>query len=290
MDKLLTSDKHLLRILRFLKVNGPVQMTLFDGPEPGQIMLSSGGAHASSLPQSQSTSPPPPSPPRLLTSEEALLRLRSDDLIQLQGGQCEITAPGLAWLRRQERMGDQDWEGRFQNQHRALKQEKIPMPDGPQTVSRNLNESPLSRLRSLRNREGKPYLGDAAFAAGERLRADFTHAQLMPSVTSNWTAAVGEGAGGGWGAGGKVDLSDRALDARDRVNRALSHVGPDLAPVLTDVCCYLKGLHTVERERGWPPRSAKLMVRTGLGLLARFYGTEAGAPFRRQPGPRLQSP
>lgn len=59
------------------------------------------------------------------------------------------------------------------------------------------------------------------------------------------------------------------------MNKALAHVGPDLANVLTDVCCYLKGLETVERERRWPPRSAKLLLRVGLGLLAQFYGFDA---------------
>ncbi len=34
--------------------------------------------------------------------------------------------------------------------------------------------------------------------AGERLRADFTRAQLMPHITANWTAgAAGEGQHGG---------------------------------------------------------------------------------------------
>ena len=83
------------------------------------------------------------------------------------------------------------------------------------------------------------------------------------------------------GRGGKTALSDSALDARQRFNQALAFVGPDLSNVLIDVCCYLKGLQQVEREQGWPSRSAKLMLRTGLGLLAQFYGTEPGSVFQR---------
>lgn len=67
-------------------------------------------------------------------------------------------------------------------------------------------------------------------------------------------------------------MADSAIDARERLEKALQVVGPDLAGVLSDVCCFLKGLELVERERRWPPRSAKLMLRTGLDLLTRHYG------------------
>lgn len=97
----------------------------------------------------------------------------------------------------------------------------------------------------------------------------------MHNVSSNWDVSLaGSHKPGGCSSG--PDLSASALDARKRFNRAMEFVGPDLAGVLTDVCCYLKGLETVEREQRWPARSAKLLLRTGLGLLVRYYGTEAG--------------
>jgi hypothetical protein len=131
-------------------------------------------------------------------------------------------------------------------------------------------ESPLAWLARRRDKDGRAYLSPARVAAGERLRADFTVARMMPTVTSNWTS--GRIAAGRGSAGGIADLTDRALAARDRVRAALDAVGLDLADVLLDVCCFLKGLETVEADRRWPARSAKVVLDIALGRLATHYG------------------
>ena len=76
-----------------------------------------------------------------------------------------------------------------------------------------------------------------------------------------------------------ADLTDSAIAARVAVNRALEAMGPELAGVALDVCCFMKGLETVERERQWPVRSAKLMLRTALMALSRHYNPPT--PARR---------
>ncbi|GGD93955.1 hypothetical protein GCM10011390_10840 [Aureimonas endophytica] len=138
----------------------------------------------------------------------------------------------------------------------------------------NENESPLARLATRRGPDGQPFLAPAEAMAGERLRADFTRGGLMPSVTQRWdgTPRAGKGMAGGAG-----DLALSALDARRRVDAALHAVGPELADILLDICCFLKGLELVERERRWPARSAKLLLKAALGALARHYGFERQA-------------
>lgn len=134
------------------------------------------------------------------------------------------------------------------------------------------DESPLTRLAARRGKAGTAYLDEAEAKAGERLRADFTRAGLTPRISQSWDG-MPRASGTPGGAG---DLSDNAIDARTRVNGALQAVGPELSGLLLDVCCFLKGLETVERERQWPVRSAKLMLKTGLAILARHYGYGGG--------------
>ena len=77
--------------------------------------------------------------------------------------------------------------------------------------------------------------------------------------------------------GGAVTFTEAAIAARQRVRHALDAVGPEFTGLLLDVCCFLKRLEDVERERRWPPRSAKVVLQLGLASLARHYGyaTEA---------------
>jgi hypothetical protein len=141
----------------------------------------------------------------------------------------------------------------------------------------NADESPLAWLRRRRGKDGSALISDAQFQAGERLRADFSFAQLGPRVTASWDAALGAAAGGRRGtSGGGVDIADNVLAARERVNRALSAVGPELASILVDVCCFLKGLEDLERSVGWPQRSGKIVLQIALTSLARHYGIFEG--------------
>ncbi len=94
----------------------------------------------------------------------------------------------------------------------------------------------------------------------------------MPSITANWSPVATRRGGARGGAGGTAQLMETALAARQRVDKAMRAVGPELAGVLLDVCCFLKGMEEVEQQRGWPARSGKVMLRAALSALARHYG------------------
>ncbi len=158
----------------------------------------------------------------------------------------------------------------FRAQHGGLATDDAEITPGAHQRLINRDESPVAALARPRGGE-PPYLAGATVAAAERLRADFERGQLQPRVTANWTAAVTSGRRSG-DSGGIADLTDAALAARIRVERACDAVGPEFDGLLLDVCCFLKGLELVERERRWPARSAKLVLRLGLEALARHYG------------------
>ncbi len=183
------------------------------------------------------------------------------DLAAREGARVVATAAGRA---RQRRTGG-GADG-FQAQHRETVTVTVATEAGPARVGANAAESPLDWLRRRRDRDGSPLIDAAAFEAGERLRRDVTAAGLLPGVTQRWEAAPGGGSGG------PAAATDRVIAARQRLRAALVAVGPDFADLLLDLCGFLKGLETLERERGWPARSAKVVVRLALARLADHYG------------------
>jgi hypothetical protein len=188
-------------------------------------------------------------------------------------GVLRATPEGLARATREA-----GGETAFLAQHRTLARRRLPGGSGAETLV-DLDESPLAWLARRKDRDGRPLLAPEEVLAGERLRADFTRGQMTPRVTANWEASIARGPRGAGGAG--VDIADAAIAARTRVARALDAVGPELAGALVDVCCFLKGLEEVERDRRWPARGAKLVLGLGLSRLSRHYGY---APDKQGPG------
>ncbi|MEY8831082.1 DUF6456 domain-containing protein [Sedimentitalea sp. XS_ASV28] len=139
----------------------------------------------------------------------------------------------------------------------------------PRRTRYNLSESPLIALARRKDRDGKPFLDDELVRAGERLREDFEIAQMGPRVAQNWDRFLTGGGRGGFDAG--CDTTSRSSEARDRVARALSDLGPGLSDVALRCCCYLEGLETAEKKMGWSARSGKIVLRIALQRLKHHY-------------------
>lgn len=157
----------------------------------------------------------------------------------------------------------------FQEQHRLSDAVCLEIEGQRQTVRRNELSSPMLVLSRLKDRDGQLFFPADTLEAGERLARDFHRGQLSPRITASWEPRLAKRTKGQ--GNGAQDLSDTALAARTRFSRAADAMGPELSGVAIDVCCFEKGLELVERERQWPVRSAKLMLRTALLALSRHY-------------------
>lgn len=173
----------------------------------------------------------------------------------------------------------------FRAQHLALSRRDVQTETGRTTVTVDDAESPLTWLARRKGRDGVAMIDAVQLEAGERLRADFTRGHLMPRTTSNWSVAVASGARGS--GGGVAAMTDAIVASRQRVRHAVEAVGPEFSGVLLDVCCFLKGMEDVERERRWPARSAKVVLQLALDALARHYGIRQ--QLRGAPRPALRT-
>jgi Domain of unknown function (DUF6456) len=141
------------------------------------------------------------------------------------------------------------------------------------------DDNPLLWMFRRKDKTGEGMIGAAAFAAGERLRCDLTFAGMLPKVTMDWSGQTRVDRSG---EGGRLNPTEAAMAARQRVDLALLAVGPEFSGLLFDLCGFCKGLEAIEHDRGWPARSAKVVVKLALASLARHYGFDDVAMGRKQ--------
>lgn len=191
---------------------------------------------------------------------EIVEKLVSQGVVAGDGAQCWPNAETGAWCKRQAAGGD------FAAQHRIL-------GVNSDAIAVNLGESPLARLATAGKDGSSPFLAPHQVEAGERLRRLIERARLVPRTTMSYDPART----GSKGQAAPADITDFAADARRQLQRISKALPPDCCGVLVDVCGMLKGLQQVETERGWPRRSAKLVLRIGLDQLAEHFGLAAMA-------------
>ena len=136
--------------------------------------------------------------------------------------------------------------------------------------SMSTEDNGLARLGTGRDSAGLAFLQPHHVLAGSRLERLIQRARLAPRLTMSYDPArAGEMRQAGNHA---ADISDSASDARRHLNRLAQTLPEDCWHVLFDVCGLGKGLQTIETERRWPRRSAKLVLRIGLSQLATHWG------------------
>jgi hypothetical protein len=133
----------------------------------------------------------------------------------------------------------------------------------------------LGRLAA--GHSGETFLLPHHLEASRRLCRLLERAQVRQRVTMSYDPAR---AGGVGRPNGQADLADSAAEARRRLNQLAGQVATDCWGVMVDVCLYEKGLQQIELERGWPRRSAKLVLRIGLDQLCGLFGLSAQAEGR----------
>lgn len=207
---------------------------------------------------------------------DADLLVKNDLAIMLSQGCLALTDTGRAFLARNAHARQDHGASQvdaFRAQHLSIVSADASAKSGlgPKFDE---SESPLVWLARRKGTDGRPLIEPHQLQAGERLRAEFTVAQMMPRTTSNWHSPI---------AGRKRDgnagehMTDRMVAARQRMRYALDAVGPEFSGLLLDVCCFLKKLDEVERERRWPARSAKVVLQLALERLARHFGYQRDA-------------
>jgi len=206
---------------------------------------------------------------------EIVERASRAGLVLLREGRIFATREARTWLRRYMAAREEA----FLDQHRVIEISEVTVGGERGPVRINAAESPLALLSRLRDKSGNAWFPPDAVLAGERLARDFHFAALQPRLTQSYEPRIGDSGRPGPGAG--TELKDNVVAARTRVARAVDAMGPDLSGVVLDICCFEKGLEVVERERQWPARSAKLMLRTALMQLHRHYNPPSPQPSRR---------
>src|SRR5687768_1523327 len=120
---------------------------------------------------------------------EAGILLRADLASRCDNGRIGITDAGRAHLARLAAASRNSTIDPYLAQHLALA--GVPAGGGVGAMFDEA-ESPLMWLARRKGKNGRSLIEPHHLQAGERMRADFTFAQLMPRTTANWSSPVAD--------------------------------------------------------------------------------------------------
>ncbi|MEQ8656225.1 MAG: DUF6456 domain-containing protein [Hyphomicrobiales bacterium] len=178
------------------------------------------------------------------------------------------------WLKSQGFIGGRSEKPVLTAKGQMIADANISLTRGEESSADDTFHLPDAMDRLARPRNGEdPLIDPCDLAAARKFQGDLQRAGLRQRITQSWSLAS-LSQGGSKSAGGSPTRHEPVsmLDARERVNRACASIGPEFSGPLIDICLFEKSLTSVEKERQWPARSAKLVIALGLRALARHYG------------------
>ncbi len=117
------------------------------------------------------------------TDADSLIRA---DLAAEEAGMVAITETGRSLLARRINSRAHSQIDGFRAQHLSLAEIPRALSDSGTGAVFDEAESPLLWLARRKGADGRALIEPHQLQAGERLRSDFTLAQMMPRTTTNW--------------------------------------------------------------------------------------------------------
>ena len=159
-------------------------------------------------------------------------------------------------------------------QHRDMEEREVYIESGvkrPARINRGMNA--FDRLCRRNDRRGQALLSPAQQEAGRRLMRDYAVAGHGHISTQNYMSA---GEDRQINRGGAEEAYIRRLDADKSFEAARTAMGEGLDKAVLAVCCHDQRLEQIERTEKWASGTGLTLLRMGLTLLVKHYGTQAG--------------
>ena len=163
------------------------------------------------------------------------------------------------------------------SQHRDMEEREVYIESGvkrPARINRGMNA--FDRLCRRNDRRGQALLSPAQQEAGRRLMRDYAEAGHGHIGTQNYMSA---GEDRQINRGGAEEALIRRLDAGKSFEAAKAAMGEGLDKAVLAVCCHDQRLEQIERTEKWARGTGLTLLRMGLTLLVKHYGTQAGRGF-----------
>jgi len=162
-------------------------------------------------------------------------------------------------------------------QHRDMEEREIYIDSGVRRPARiNGGMSAFDRLCRRKDRRGANLLTPAQQEAGRSFMRDYALAGHGHVATQNYMSAGEDKTAY---SGGTEEAYIRRLDASKRFESAKSAMGEGLDKAVLSVCCHDQRLEQIERAEKWASGTGLTLLKMGLTLLVKHYGTQAGRGF-----------